>query len=451
MTELEDRLRDTPYESYLYAYPHKTAYRALSPRVPLAEAWAGERRDALFLYMHLPFCEMRCGFCNLFTTARPKGDFVDAYLDALERQCKVVAGALGDARFARFALGGGTPTLLEPPALARVLDLAEGVMGVDLARIPGSVETSPETATPERLKVLRDRGIDRVSIGVQSFLESEASAVNRPQHAADVQRALETMTALGFPTINIDLMYGLPEQTPDSWRLSLEAALSWRPAEIYLYPLYVRPLTTLGRRPKAEGDPRVALYRLARERLAEAGYTQASMRMFRASSAPSEDGPVYCIQEDGMVGLGCGARSYTSALHYASEYAVKARGVREILEEWVARDDDAFAHADWGFVLDPDEQRRRFVAMSLLVADGLDLDAYRCRFGTEAVDDLPALLELEPLGLATTTKASEASGASEACARRMALTPPGIERSDNLGPWLNSERVRERIRSWDAR
>ena len=443
MTNLAEHLAGTPYESYLYSYPHKTAYRPLEPRVPIADAWRAERRDALFLYVHVPFCEMRCGFCNLFTTPKPKEDAVAAYLGALETQMRVVGRALdeaGGASFARFAIGGGTPTLLDAPALSRVFDLAERLAGRTFHGVPTSVETSPETALRDRLQVLRDRGVDRVSMGVQSFVESEAAAVKRPQRLADVRRALDTMTELGFPTVNVDLMYGLPEQTEATWRLSLETALAWRPAEIYLYPLYVRPLTTLGRHPRAWDDQRLAMYRFACALLKDAGYTQASMRMFRRADAPgTDDGPVYCIQEDGMVGLGCGARSYTSHLHYASEYAVGARGVREILEAWVRRGEDAFAHADYGFELDADEQRRRFVAMSLLVADGLDLDAYQRRFGSEAVDDLPALLELAPAGLADVAR------------RRVTLTARGLERSDNIGPWLWSDAVRARMGTFELR
>jgi oxygen-independent coproporphyrinogen III oxidase len=440
MTDLEDRLSRTPYESYLYSYPHKTAYRPLAPRISLRDAWKDEAAGALFLYAHVPFCEMRCGFCNLFTTARPKEDAVSAYLDALERQAPVVARSMPEStRFARFAIGGGTPTLLERDTLARVLDVAERVMGADLQAIPASVETSPETATPDRLALLRDRGIDRVSIGVQSFVDRECAGVKRSQHQTEVARALDAINRAGFPTLNIDLMYGLPEQTPDSWRRSLETALAWKPKELYLYPLYVRPLTTLGRSPRVWDDERLALYRLAVDLLRDAGWVQSSMRMFRAPDAPADDGPVYCVQDDGMVGLGCGARSYTSRLHYASEYAVGARGVREILEAWVTRDDDAFAHADYGFALDAGELRRRFVAMSLLVADGLDLDAYARRFGTQAVDDLPDLLELAPLGLATVAR------------RRVTLTPRGLERSDNLGPWLFSDAVRSRMQAYELR
>jgi oxygen-independent coproporphyrinogen-3 oxidase len=431
-------LEGSPYQAYVYTYPHKTAYRPLAPRVPLEAAWRAEPKDALFLYVHVPFCEMRCGFCNLFTTPRPAKDLVAGHLGALERQARVVKSALGDATFARFAMGGGTPTVLDEADLDRVLTLAERVMGAELASIPGSVETSPETASPEKLAVLRAHGSPRISIGVQSFVDAESQAVKRPQRAGDVFRALDAIRAAGFPVLNVDLMYGLPGQTIASWLRSLETALRWRPEELYLYPLYVRPLTALGRHPCAWDDERLALYRAGRDLLLSAGYTQASMRMFRAAHAPAEDGPVYCVQEDGMVGLGCGARSYTRALHYASEYAVGARGVRDILSTWLLRTEDDFAHADYGFVLPASEQRRRYVSLSLL-AEGLDRAAYKRRFRTDVMVDLPQLAELAARGLAA------------ARGDMLALTPRGVERSDAIGPWLFSPAVRKKMDTFALR
>jgi oxygen-independent coproporphyrinogen-3 oxidase len=426
-------LAEPAYAGYAYAYPHKTAYRPLQPPVALREVWADERREALFLYLHVPFCEMRCGFCNLFTLTRPKDNLADTFLAALRRQAVRVRAALGDCRFARVAVGGGTPTFLDPGPLEQLFDVAEHTLGADLAAVPVAVETSLATAEPDKLGLLRDRGVKRVSIGVQSFLEAEVAAAGRPQKTADLETALERLRATGFATLNIDLIYGLPRQTVASWLTSVRAALRWRPEELYLYPLYVRPLTGLGGSRHQGEDLRLSCYREARALLQDTGYVQVSMRLFRARHAPVSDGPVYCCQEDGMVGVGCGARSYTRALHYATEYAVRAPGIRAILADYVARADETFDQADYGFRLGPEEQRRRYTIQSLLWGEGLTPAAYRARFGSEVFDDLPELGELEPLGLAFRDR------------ERLRLTAAGLERSDTLGPWLYSEPVRERM------
>lgn len=439
MTAQAHMFQPTPYLSYTYAYPHKTAYRVFDPPVALGEVWAGERRDRLFLYVHVPFCEMRCGFCNLFTTIHTKGGIEAAYLDALERQARRVNLALGPASFARMAIGGGTPTYLDCDGLARLFDIATRLFQVDLDRTPISVETSPATAEPARLQLLRSYRVDRISIGVQSFVEAEVAAVGRSQRTGTVETALEAIHTTGFPTLNIDLIYGLPGQTVASWLHSLERALYYRPEELYLYPLYVRPLTGLGRTGKNWDDIRRACYRAARERLLDAGYTQISMRMFRAAHAPDQDGPVYCCQEDGMVGLGCGARSYTRTRHYSSEYAVGASGVRAILADYIARPDKDFDIATYGFVLNPDEQRRRYLLQSLLQCDGLSLAAYARRFGSAPFHDLPSLNELIEQGLAV------CSGGV------LQLTAEGLEYSDAIGPWLYSPEVCRLMAEYELR
>lgn len=426
-------LAGTPYVSYTYAYPHKTAYRPFEAPAPLGELWAGEDRSALFLYFHVPFCEMRCGFCNLFTTANPAADLAADYLDALEREAGRVRAALEEASFARMAIGGGTPTYLSSGQLARIFDLAEGLFGARPGAIPVSVETSPATAEPEKLRLLRERGVDRVSLGAQSFVAAEARAAGRSQRTAEVERALDAIRAEGFPILNIDLIYGLPGQTVESWLASLRAALRYAPEELFLYPLYVRPLTGLGRRgveSEPEGDIRLECYRAARDLLRGAGYAQVSMRMFRAAHAPAASGPDYCVQDDGMVGLGCGARSYTRGLHYSGEYAVGARAVRSILASYIARDLDSFDYARYGVRLDGDEQRRRYALKSLLEDGGLPLAVYRERFGGDVFDGLPELRAVLDLGLA------EADGAT------LRLTESGVERSDAIGPWLYSPRMR---------
>jgi len=140
-----------------------------------------------------------------------------------------------------------------------------------------------------------------------------------------------------------------------------------------------------------------------------------------------------------MVGLGCGARSYTRALHYSSEYAVGRAGIKSILADYIARPDAAFAVADYGAALSPDEQRRRYLIYTLLTVDGVDRAAYRARFGTDLLTDLPQLTELEEGGLAVRT------------ADRLRLTSRGIERSDVVGPWLYSDAARAQMGTFALR
>lgn len=436
---------ESPYTGYAYGYPHKTAYRRLEPARALADVWAAQPgRDSLFLYLHVPFCEMRCGFCNLFTMARPGGDLSERFVRTLRHQAEVTRAALGDeARFVRLAIGGGTPTQLPLEALAEVFAIATQVMGADAAQIPVACEVSPETLDADKVALLREQHVDRVSIGVQSFDEAETRALRRPQSREVARAAIARLRQAGFATVNIDLIYGIPGQTAATWRRSLDEALEFAPQELFLYPLYVRPGTGLGRSRRlgaASDDPRLARYREGRDLLLERGYVQHSMRMFRHRDAPPlpEGAPSYRCQQDGMVGLGVGARSYTDTLHYSTEWAVMRPGVVALIEEWVARPPERFAWVDHGFALDDAEQRLRDVILSILNAEGLDRRRYRARFGSCPLDDVPSLYALLEHGLL-------AEGPPDV----LRPTSLGLERSDAIGPWLYSAVVRERMAAWE--
>jgi oxygen-independent coproporphyrinogen-3 oxidase len=453
LPEVHPALHGGPYQGYVYAYPHKTAYRRLDPPRPLREVWAAEPASALFLYVHVPFCTMRCGFCNLFTTPNPKAGLVALYLDVLRRQAETVRAALpltlpsppsgGEGRvrgprFARFSVGGGTPTFFNDEELSALFDVAEQIMGADLRVVPAGIEASPDTLTASKVALLKARGVCRISLGIQSFLESEAAASGRPQSRQEVDAALELLAAANFPTVNLDLIYGLPGQTVQTWLYSVRQALAFAPDELYLYPLYVRPLTGLGHVRRGWDDIRLTCYRAGRELLLAEGYEQVSMRMFRRPGTPTE-GPVYCCQEDGMVGLGCGARSYTRGLHYALDYAVSPKGIKAILADYLARDDTEFATADRGFALDAGEQRRRYLLQSILNVDGLDASRYAARFGSNPTDDFPDLRIFADLCLL------------EHQDRGWRPTAAGLEWSDALGPWFFSERVRTLMAEYESK
>ncbi len=431
---LAELLAGDGYLSYAYGYPHKTAYRPLDPPVSLAQAWSGERRDALFVYAHVPFCEQRCGFCNLYTQAQPAAEVEAAWLAALERQSALLRAALaspaGPPRAQRFAVGGGTPTWLEPAALDRVLRVVRTWAAPDA---PGTVEASPGTLDDERAALLRAHAVSRVSLGVQSFSPGESAAVQRAQTVAAVEAAMARVA--WATTRNVDLIYGIPGQDAGSLRASIDAAIGLGANELYLYPLYVRPLTGLGRRGVDPARSRLGLYRAGRDHLRTCGWTQATMRCFRAPGTPVESGTPWRCQVDGMVGLGVGARSYTRTLHYAAPYSVAQSAVRAGIAAWCARTDAAHLHADHGVRLGPDEERRRFVLLTLLEA-GLDRAEYRAAFGGDPLDDLPQLAEAIDAGLVSASAAA------------LTLTEAGTERADVLGYWLQSDAVRAARRAW---
>lgn len=432
-------LAQSPYQSYVYSYPHKTAYRPFDPPIDLADMWRDENKDALFLYFHIPFCEIRCGFCNLFTTVHPEKSLERQYLETLKIQAQETIDALGDATFARMAIGGGTPTYLTPDELNNLFSIASDVMGADLEQIPISIETSPMTATIDRLNVLREHHVDRVSIGVQSFIEREVNQAGRAQKTAKVHQALQNIRHMDFPTLNIDLIYGLPEQTVESWLTSISIALQYHPEELYLYPLYVRPLTGMDKMTLSWDDLRLNLYRVGRDYLLDNGYEQISMRMFRSKSAPQSNAPVYCCQQDGMVGLGCGARSYTRDYHYSSEYAVGRSGILDILRDYSSRTAEDFRQVNYGFALDNTDQKIRYILKSILHESGLHLAMYRTYFGASACEEFPQLAELIELNILTRNDDT------------ISITPKGLEWSDAIGTLFYSEKVTALMEGYNLR
>lgn len=432
---LTKQFEESPFEGYAYGYPHKTAYRRLDRPRELKPLWQHES-ESRFFYLHLPFCEMRCGFCNLFTTTGAKEDWVDHYLLALERQLRMAAEFTSARQFVKRAIGGGTPTFLTVSQLDRLFGIINSTLGDFVTGTPLSVETSPGTVTADRLKCLRDHGATRVSIGVQSFHLEETRSLGRPQDPATLRHALSLLEAGGFDVLNLDLIYGIPGQTMATWQHSLEESIRINPGEVYLYPLYVRPLTGLDKLHRKPHDARLEYYRFGRDFLKAHGYDQISMRLFRRPTVAAH-GLDYCCQEDGMMGFGAGARSYTRALHYSSEYAVGRTGVRSIIQHFIEADTAEFRAADYGCELDEEEQRRRYVIKSLLRSDGLRLDPYRAYFESDASADFPELQLLVNEDLASLS------------ADTLRLTARGLELSDAIGPWLFSNTTKDRMKLFD--
>jgi oxygen-independent coproporphyrinogen-3 oxidase len=189
---------------------------------------------ARHLYVHLPFCAHRCGYCDFVTVVGREGEhagYVDALLAELERE----RGWLAEPVETVF-LGGGTPTFTEPASLQRLLDALPAAGEL-------TVEANPETVSPELAALLRDGGVTRVSLGAQSFAPRLLRTLERVAGPDDVRRAVHTLRDASFDNISLDLVYGIPGQEPADLDRDLAEALALAPEHLSLYELEAKPGT----------------------------------------------------------------------------------------------------------------------------------------------------------------------------------------------------------------
>lgn len=361
------------YVSYMYSYPHKTAYRTLTPPVSLSPYLERLEGREASLYLHIPFCAHKCGYCNLFSQQCCDAERISLYLHTMRRQAEQLSVAAQGLKFTSFAVGGGTPLILDEGQLEELFCLAE-LFGVHPSRVFTSVETSPEYTQKSVLRQLRARGVERLSMGVQSFNETELKKLKRRPGLGTVVGALENIVEAGFPQFNLDLIYGIEGQTVESFMRSLNTALTYRPNELFIYPLYVRPGTRIDVR--STDDIGYAIYKSARELLVGQGFVQTSMRRFvRRETTETE----FSCGDEVMLSCGAGGRSYLGNLHYATPYAVRQQAIADEIDHYIRTTD--FMTAANGFLLSTEEMQIRFIIKNLMYYQGVDLAEYEKRFG----------------------------------------------------------------------
>ena len=222
---------------------------------------------ARHLYVHLPFCASRCGYCDFVTVVGRSGQHA-AYVDALLAELALEREALAP-RLESVFLGGGTPTLTEPAALERLLRALPPAEEV-------TVEANPETVTPELAALLREAGVTRVSLGAQSFQQRLLDVLDRRARPDDVRRAFRVLREAGFDNLSLDLIYGIPGQSRSDLEADLSEALALGPEHVSAYELEAKPGTRFthahGDELARQAEAMEAYFERVVARLTEAGY-----------------------------------------------------------------------------------------------------------------------------------------------------------------------------------
>jgi putative oxygen-independent coproporphyrinogen III oxidase len=278
----------------------------------------------LGVYIQVPFCQTKCTYCN-FHTGVVARDRYEPYAAAVCREIADSAASAGPIVDTVY-FGGGTPSLLEPAALARILDTLRSTHRTELIEV--TLEADPETVTPEKARAWLDAGFNRISLGAQSFEDRELGAAGRMHRREDIFRAVDLLRAAGFRNIGMDLIAGLPHQTRESWDASVRDLLRIYPEHVSIYMLELDEGSRLGRESLAGGarysagaipseDAMADFYESGRERLGAAGYDHYEISNWGLPGRRSLHNLKYWRREP-YLGFGAGAHSFAGATRWAN-------------------------------------------------------------------------------------------------------------------------------------
>lgn len=256
------------------------------------------------VYVHIPFCASKCDYCA-FATWTDRNHLVEAYLDALTIDIRRAA-LEGLAPASTVFVGGGTPTLVPPQALADVIRSIPVQPGAEI-----TVECNPDDVTVDMLATFREAGVNRVSIGVQSMSAHVLSALGRTHDIANVERSVAAINEVAMPSFNLDIIYGASTETVDDWRVTVESALALDPPHISAYGLTVEPGTALATAPDRypDDDDQADKYELVETSLTAAGLANYEVSNWARPGHESRHNFLYWRQQD-YRGFGCAAHSH---------------------------------------------------------------------------------------------------------------------------------------------
>ena len=364
--------------------------------------------DSLGLYIHIPFCQAKCSYCDFISYAGLNSLFVP-YVEALEVEMAWYA-RLAAPEVDTLYIGGGTPTALCARLLERILKDARRHFRVS-AQAEITVEANPGTVDSEKLQMLRTVGVTRLSLGVQSLHDEELALLGRIHTATEAVASYWQARAAGFANINLDLIYGLPEQRLADWQETLAQALALRPDHLACYALTLQEGTPLANRVAGrdllppDDDLAAEMYELAEERLGQSGYYHYEISNWARSPAHISRHNMGCWRYEPYLGLGVAAHSFLDPhrwwnVAHPEAYIARLAAAPSQSSRW-----ESPARAG-GEVISQDLAMGDMVMLGLrLVEEGVPLGKFAQRFGQPLgsvyADEIQALAQMQLLEISS--------------------------------------------------
>ncbi len=343
----------------------------------MSSSWIPETENgramdqSLSLYIHFPFCVRKCRYCD-FLSGPADSAAREAYLGALEREISLVPEFIAKRPVRTLFFGGGTPSLMEEDQLAFLMEALEDRFSLEEgAEI--SMEVNPGTADLEKLRGFRKLGVNRLSIGVQSFHDGELALLGRIHRGEDALRIFKEARRAGFDNLNLDLMSALPGQSPESWQGNLEIACGLGPEHISAYSLIIEegtPFASMDLPPLPDEEEDRRMYHETGEILLSHGYERYEISNYAREGFACRHNCVYWTCRD-YLGLGLGASSLIGESRFDC--------VRSMKDYLAARRWEDF-HPE-KILLTSEDRMEEFMFLGLRMTEGIRLAEFEERFG----------------------------------------------------------------------
>ncbi|MEQ1633765.1 MAG: radical SAM family heme chaperone HemW [Planctomycetota bacterium] len=370
--------------------------------------------DATSLYVHVPFCVVKCGYCDFTSYVVEDTSVHDAFLRALDAELKSTTVPRSPST---VFVGGGTPSHLSTDRLNTLFEIL--ARHVDLRGcVEVSMESNPESINEEKVEIALRHGVTRFSMGVQSFDPERLRFLDRAHSGPRAREAFAELKRAGADNVSLDLIFGLPGQTVAQWEADLAIALELRPDHLSCYSLTFEPGTRLhrdlrqGRVVPVEEEADRAMFLRTREVLAEAGYRAYEISNFAGRGGPCRHNDHYWLQGD-YVGVGPGASSHRRGVRHTNQKPIDA---------WVRAALDGLPPVATAETLTPMQRLGEALWLGIRRVDGIDIAAIEARIG----------LAVEPM-MAKVFAIHLANGWIERDGTRLRLTPAGLLVADVVG------------------
>ncbi len=344
-------------------------------------------QKSLGLYIHVPFCKQKCLYCDFCSLGGGSDEIKERYVESLIRSIKAKSADARDHKIDTIYIGGGTPTVLDARELCRIVEACFGSYSVtDNAEI--SCECNPATASEDYFRRIRSAGVNRLSIGMQSSRSDELMALGRIHCYEDFVATYKNARRAGFENISADVMYGIPKQTMESLRLTLERLCDLAPEHISAYCLKVERGTPFGQMGDAlvlpDDDEQYEMYMLCSEYLWARGYEKYEISNFARDGYESRHNLKYWNRDE-YIGFGASAHSYFGGERYSISPNVSLFSSGEFAEQSRER-------------IDNDGALCEYVMLGMRLARGVKFSDMREKFGIEFMQRFPNMRGFERSG-----------------------------------------------------